>query len=593
MIKLHRHLCRFSTFYPEGDPAIPAALSTPSQPAVLSGIEHPLPSRREDYTCQAATRDGVVWYGAKTGLTRYDPAAAWPGDRVMYFSATRDLPHNEVLSLLPAAPEDERIYEALWVRTAEGAALLTMRWMDPEEKANHLLQESLEVVDRRGMYSQRHLARPRDLSSKLPYNESDNDGAFGCAFALAELMHYAVLRRQLGADHPEALRIKAVATRASEAMLLLCHVHKRGDGFIARTYLAPHEPIPDGLFFRLQGDGTAQVIDRPQARERGVEDKLIPAPAEIPVRLTHLFTDEGLSEAGLVYKGDTSSDEITLHFLHFLHLTQILGEEDPELCALACEACKRTMGHILDHGCALHDAFGEPTTWAKWSSEYFNSGFGWSDAPLNAIELLMYLRVTMAVTGEAGPWQAAYDDLVAKGYAALGSLHAQRFEAAAEEGGMSPNEWMMYGDHMLATCAFWPLIELEPDLGLRALYRQGYDTWRGSIAREHNPGYDIPYLLACPGAPVDLGLMEHWFYRSPASRLASPVSVEARADITAVTHQNGYQETDRLLPDDERSIAKYDRNPWHFSGQGNDCLVESCYPYTFAFWLGKYYGILE
>jgi len=599
-IRLQRHLNRFTEFFPAGDPAIPPALYTLTPDPCTLPPDLPLPSRRGDYTCQAESHGGVVWFGAKTGLTRYDPAAPCKADRVMYFSATRDLPSNQVLALLPAQTEDEGVFEALWALTTGGAARITMRWMTAEEKANHLLQENLDVVDRRGMISQRWLKRPRDPASKVNYNESDNDGCFGCAFAIAELLHYAVLRRELGPGHPETLRIKAVAARAAEAMLLLTYIPGRGDGFVARTYLAPHEPIPnEGFFFRKLGDGTAQVVPNASAVERGVAGMIIGAGAPVPERLARLYKDEGLSDAGLVYKGDTSSDEITLHFVHFYYLHLTLAEDDPELAALNIEACKNIMGHILDHGLQMHDAFGGPTLWAKWDQAYFSSGLGWIDACLNAAELLMYLRVTMAVTGKTGRWQAAYEDLLAKGYAQLGPKHAGRFEVMARREAMDLPESIMFGDHMLATAAFWPLILLEPDETLRELYRAGYKSWRGTIAREHNPGFDIPYMLACPGGigscpeePIDLELLERWFYRSPASRLASPISLETRADMPVRMYLNDYRETGWRLPDDERFIAKYNRSPWLYNSWGSDRLVDSCYPYTFAYWLGRYYGVI-
>jgi len=601
-IQLQRHLNRFSQFYEKGDPAIPPALYTltPELPD-LGGIALPLPSKRGDYTCSAGGRGGVTWYGARTGLTRYDPNAAWKPARMMYFSATRDLPSNEVLALLPVEPEGESVCEALWVLTTGGAALITMRWMTAEEKANRLLQENLDVVDRRGMISQRWLQRPRDPGSKVNYNESDNDGCFGCGFAIAELLHYAVLRRELGPDHPETKRIRAVAARASEAMLLLTYIPGRGDGFVARTYLAPHEPIPDeGFFFRKLGDGTAKVVPNASAVERGVAGLVVGAPAPVPERLARLYRDEGLTDAGLVYKGDTSSDEITLHFVHFYYLSETLAKDDPELAALNVQACKNVMEHILDHGLQMHDAFGGPTLWAKWDEAYFSGGLGWIDACLNATELLMYLRVAMAVTGESGPWRAAYDGLIARGYAELGPKHAERFEVMAGREDMDLPESIMFGDHMLATAAFWPLILLEPDEKLREIYRDGYRSWRGTIAREHNPGYDIPFLLtcpegtgSCPDESVDMGMLEQWFYRSPASRLASPVSMEIRADVPARVYRNDYRETGWRLPDDERFIAKYNRSPWLYTGRGSDRMVDSCYPYTFAYWLGRYYGILR
>ena len=597
---LQRHLNRFSQFYPKDDPAIPAELYS-AKPLIpdpsLLPPNLPTPSKRGDYTCQAATRDGIVWFGAKTGLTRYDPRARFEADQLMYFCARRDLPSSEVLALLPVEPEDESVYEAIWVLTPEGAARITMQWMTAEEKANHLLQESLDIVDRRGMFSQRWLAMPRDMSSALPYNESDNDGCFGCGFALAELMHYAVLRRERGPDHPETQRIKQIATRASEAMLLLTFIPGREDGFVARTYLAPHEPVPDGYFFRKLGDGTAEVVNTARAVAAGVAGQRLNAKGEIPARLAKLYKDENLTDAGLVYKGDTSSDELTLHFLHILYLKEIMAEDDPELVALGVQACKNIMGHLIDHGREMHDAFGTSTTWGKWSTSYFNSGIGWVDACLNSAEYLMYLRTTMAVTGEAGRWKEEFDACIADGYAELGPKHAERFEVMAQSEGVDLTESIMYGDHMLASTTFWPLITLETDDKLRETYRRAFKSWRGSIAREHNPGYDIPFHLACPEEALNWEKMERWFYRSPASRLAASVSLSNRHDTPLRLYRGGYKETGFLLPDDERFIAKYDRNPHEYrnwdDGDGTDRLVESCYVYTFAYWLGRYYGLFE
>ena len=594
-IQLQRHLNRFNKFYPDSDPAIPPELYclTP-EPCALLPESCPLPSRRRDYSCQAVTRDGVLWFGAKTGLTRYDPTAEWQADRVMYFSARRDIPSNEILALLPVAPDSENVNEALWVLTAGGAALITMRWMTAEEKANLLLQENLDVVDRRGMFTQRMLSRPRDLTSAVPYNSSDNDGCFGCTFAMAEELHYAVLRRERGPAHPETLRVKAIATRAAEAMLLLTYLPGRGDGFVARSYQTAHEPVPDdGVYFRKLGDGTARVENTTFAIKNGWAGMVIDASTPVPERLARLYKNENnLGDAGISYKGDTSSDEITLHFVHCYYLHETLGKDDPELAELNAQACRNMMDHILGHGYEMHDAFGGPTTWAKWSPDYFAHGLGWTDACLNAAELLMYLRVTMAVTGEQGRYREAYDALIADGYAELGPLHAERFDKMARAEDMDLPESIMFGDHMLATAAFWPLILLEDDPALRETCRAGYKSWRGTVAREHNPGFDIPFLLACPDEHIDMLKLEHWFYRSPASRLASPVSLECRADMPVKYYRNDYRETGFLLPDDERFIAKYNRSPWLYTGRGTDSMVDSCYPYTFAYWLGRYYNIV-
>jgi len=595
-IQLKRHLNRFSEFYPKGSKRIPRQLreAKPQAPD-LSAFPLPLPSKKADYTCYAESRDGVVWYGAKTGLTRYDPGAPDKADRVQYFSALRDLPDNEVKALWLDTPSQECDYEVLWVLTAQGAAKLTMRWLTAEEKANLLLQESLDIVDRRGMMTQRHLSVPHRADTPLPYNESDNDGCFGCGFAIGELMHYAVLKRELGPDHPETLRIKKIATRASEAMLLLMTISGRGDGFVARTYLLPTEPVPnDGLYFRKLGDGTAQVVTTRRTLENEQAGVLIDASHPVPARLAKLYEDAGCDGTGLVYKGDTSSDELTLHYVHLYYLHEIMAEDDPELVQLGVEAGKATMAHIIDHGFEMHDYHGGPTTWAKWSERYFSFGsLGWVDACLNAAEILMYLRVVMAITGEEGRWKEAADYLVSKDYPAFTPQHESRFTQLTMAARLDATEDIMYGDHMLATAAFWPLILLEPDEGLREVLRKGYVTWRGSIGREFNPGYDLPFHLACPGEPLDWARLERWFYRFGPSRLASPVSLTPRHDMPVRVRRGGEKETGFLLPPDESVITKYDRNPNAYTeGDPSDRTVESCYVYTFAYWFGRYYGMI-
>ena len=596
-IPLRRSLNRFAEIYPKGSPRIPAELRGVKNDAPdLSGVNLPLPSRRSEYTCSAPGKDGATWFGAATGLVRWNPAAPRKEDRVWYFSAPRYLPDNEVLAIMPVEPAGEGEHEVLWVRTKHGAAKLTLRWLGGEEKANLLLQESLDVVDRRGMFSQRGLAVPYQLSTAVPYNECDNDGCFGSGFTVAEILHYATLRRELGEDHPETQRVRAIATRGAEAQLLLLYISGRGDGFPARTYLTPHEPLPTGgMFFRKRADGLAECLPTLDAVQKGRAGVTVNCSAPVPDRLAKLYRDEGFEDVGIVYKGDTSSDETTLHYVHLWHLHTFLGPDDPELDALAVQAGASLLNHIIDNGYEVHDAFGGPTTWAKWSPRYFEFGsLGWYDACLNAAELLMKLRVMMEIDPENTRWPETYEKLMAEGYGDLTPLHLDRLHQSSSSDGIEETENIMFGDHMLATAAFWPLITLEPDPARKAVFQRGYASWRPSIGREYNPGYDLPFHMACPDAWIDWERLEHWFYHSPASRLAAGVNVTGRHDMPVRIRWGKGEETGWLLPDDERFIAKYDRNPNEYKDrEGGERCVESCYVYTFAYWIGRYYGFFE
>ena len=594
-ISLPSTLIRDVRVFAKDDPAVPAELFTSvceeTRPD-FTKIRTPLPAKKSEYTCFAQT-NRAVWMGAPNGVTRYEPEAARAADTVMLFSAERSLSDPRVLALYAPDPEKEEI----WALTETAVSRIALQEVSPEIKAQRLTEESLRWVDRHGMVTQRDLARARTPESRVPYGHSDNSGSFTAAFAVGELFKYAYYRRKYGSAHPLAAAAKKSAVRATEACQLLMYISCRGNGFVARTFLTPNEPLPDdGLFYRIE-NGEATCLSTSQSREMGLAGKVIPAAAEVPRRLRHLYEDEGFTINGITYKGDTSSDEITHQYLLIYFAHQILGEEDPELDDIIKTSAKNTLRHIIENGNRLLECNGEPTTWAKWDEDYFASPIGWSDACLNAAELLMYHKVVMAVTGETGEWERNYRRLVEeRGYAALSAKHDMRFHISAGNGGLEQVEELMYGDNMLATCAYWLLITLETDESLKELYRAGYRGWNGTFRREHNPAYDFPFMLSCPDDPIDTEMLCDWFRRENGSRLAAGVCVRGRQDVPLRYRFGGMKEVSWLLMPDERAISKYDRNPYAYCDTHNHngvCHLESCYVYTFAFWLGKYFGLIE
>ena len=94
---LKPHLTRKITFMKKDDARVPQALfETVNTAPDLKGFPYPLPSKKSDYTCSAEGNNGVIWYGAKTGLTRYDAKAERPEDIIMFFSAHKHLDNNNV-----------------------------------------------------------------------------------------------------------------------------------------------------------------------------------------------------------------------------------------------------------------------------------------------------------------------------------------------------------------------------------------------------------------------------------------------------------------------------------------------------------------
>ncbi len=589
-IKLRTTLNRFCSFYAKDDAAIPQQLfSAKAEVPDLSGIRYPLPSRKKDYTCSAVSADGVLWLGSEGGVTRWDAEAEDDDDKAMHFTANRYLFDNKVVSMIPDGDK------GVWVQTETGVTHIEMKPLSTREKAEMLLDESLKIVNRRGMMSQKRLAVARDFSSKVPYGHSDNDGGFSSWFSVGTLFRFATLRRELGDEAPETVAAKELAIRTCETCLLHLYVSKRGNGFVARSYLAPDEPIPDdGLFYRIQGD-KAVGVETTDTVKKGIFGLEIDASAPIPERLRRCFTEHGYTEDGLVYKGDTSSDEITAHFLNMLFSHMFLQDVDPDLDELIKQSAKNLMSHIVDNGYQLMECNGKPTTWAKWNLDYFNSFMGWTDACLNSAELLAYLKVTEYITGEQR-WTDEYNKLLDMGYADLTLKHYNRaYQTSLVEGNDIAAE-LMYGDNMLAVSSFWMLSILEKDEKLLDIYTRAFDTWRGTVCRENNPGYEYPFALSVGCDGLDLEQNAKWFERFNVSRLAAGVSMETRFDVAKKHRWNyDYIETSFKLQPDEHFIAKYDRNPWEYKNEdsGGMYVVESCYVYTFAYWIGKYYGFIE
>lgn len=594
-VKLPYVLAREIKIYEKTDSAVPKALFENmgnGVPDELSSVRGELPSKREAYTCFAKT-DKALWMGADNGLTRFEKNADFDSDRVMLFSAKRHLADNKVLSVY--APD--KAEESVWVLTETAVTHIRLVKISAEEKAQRLTEETHKYIDRHGLVTQRYLTRDHDPASRLPYGHSDNSGAFTAAFAMGELFKYAYYRDKYGKDNPLSVEAKKSAVRATEACQLLMYISCRNNGFVARTFLSPDEPVPDdGFFYRIE-NGKAICLPTTKSKRSRRSGLVIPAVYCVPKRLAHLYEDEGYTIEGMVYKGDTSSDEITPHYMlmYFAHL--ILGEEDPELDEIIKTSAKNTLRHIITNGNRLMDCFGKPTKWGRWDKKHFAFGIGWADAPLKTAELLMYHKVVMAITGEKGEWEESYNRLVNKDkYAEISAKHEKRLDVLSALCHREPVEGMMYGDHIVATGAYWLLVTLEEDEKLRQIYRNGLRGWNGTLRREHNPVYDFPYMLTCPDDEIDTSLLADWFRRQNVSNLAASVNVTNRNDVKVITRLSGKKETASLLMPDERSITKYDRNPYDFLDEDvsdGTKLIESCYVYTTAFWMGKYYGFIE
>lgn len=490
----------------------------PAIPKSLSGESPPMPAG--GVTAVAMAADGAVWFGTSEGLIRFDPKAA-PEERRQYFAGKRYLPDDRVRAI---APDGAR---GVWVRTETGVAHIELRPMSLAEKAAYFERRIRDRHDRYGMVADSHLREPGNLATSQPAS-SDNDGLWTAIYAAAECFRYAVT------GSPEAL---AGARKSAEAVLFLEQVTGR-PGFPARSWVRKGDPRPSDGEWHWTPDGAIQ------------------------------------------WKGDTSSDEIVGHFFLFGVAWDLLP--DPALHSRIAGAAGRIMDHILDNGYHLIDVDGQPTRWGRWSPAYFATPTGRPDSPLNALELLAFLKTAEHVTGNrrygAEYRRVAFDMKYAE-------LTTRLLELREE---------LNYSDEELAMLSFYPLFRYERDPKLLGLYREALDQWWRNMQREKNPLWTFIYLQGRPEAPVDLHGAVRTLYRIPMDLIQWTVKNSHRADVQMAGQPDRFQRPEALtlLAPDERPVMKWNGNPFRIDGGNGGRSEDDGAFFLLPYWMGRHLKIL-
>jgi len=466
-----------------------------------------------------AASDGAVWYATDRGVIRFDPHLA-PSDQKQYFAGMRYLADDEVRQMMP----DQAA--GMWVRTKTGVSHIELRVMTLAAKTEIFEARVRKRHDRHGLVSPSSLRVPGDLSTSQP-RDDDNDGLWTSMYAAAECFRYAVTKS------PQAL---VNAKKSIEAVLFLEEVAGKR-GFPARSYIRRGEPMPrDGQW--------------------------------------HWTTD-----GAYYWKGDTSSDEVVGHLFLYAVATDLLP--DAGLKKKIAATTTRIMNHILDHGYDLVDVTGKPTTWGRWSSQYFHDAP--ADSALNSVELLSFLRSAVHITGNSR-YESEYQKLALKmGYAQL----ATRYRELREE--------INYSDEELAMLSFYCLFHYERDEGqLARYYRPALNEWWENERREENPLWTFIYAVAQPTMPVDFESAARTLYRLPMETVGWSVQNSQRKDVVMDSARDrfGHTQARTLLPPDERPVMKWNANPFEIDGDSGGRGEDDGAAFLLPYWLGRYHGFL-
>ncbi len=493
-----------------------------------------------DVRCVRRAPDGTMWVGTTLGVARYD-GRSWS-----LRHSKRWLLHDEVRDIAFDAEG------TAWIATAGGVSAIRRVTTTLTAKADHYLRICLaRHVREPGLVEKCRLDPPGDLRTFKP-RDDDNDGQYTSMYLAMESFRYAATK---------AADARANARKAFDALHFLQTVTET-PGFIARTV------VP--ATWTQMADANRTLTDREQATDR-VRD---PRDKYVAVRWRPSRDGKWL------WKGDTSSDEITGHFYGYLMYFDFAAD-DTERPRVAAHV-RRVMDAIIDGGYTLKDLDGRHTRWAVWSPEKLNGDPDWQfERGINSVEILSYLKTTYRITGDE-KYQQHYLDLLHKHHYADNVLKAKTTDPA----------WRTHIDEELLALAYPALLLHETDPALRALYRRSLDAWYAECHRDQSPFFDFLYA-SLTGEPPDPMPAVRFLRDAPLDLIRWCVDNSTREDLRIVRYPEMERpQTDRILPPSERGVIRWDDNPY-LPVQGDDGETESDGVFwLLPYWMGRHYGYI-
>lgn len=411
-------------------------------------------------------------------------------------------------------------------------------------------------------------------------------------------------------------------------------VFRNIEGYIARSYHVndpENDPVPywDGVFFKKvqDPDGRMLSVRIPTSSDKGddLPDFLtVDSSYEIPERLRRLYTAETDPKSGrhwqdddIIYKCDTSNDELTGHYAVWQLAYDILGEDDPELREMISVIAERHARHIAENGYAHTDAGGQPTSWARMTREYYlnRDCEGYQDGPLGTMILLQLFKVAHHVTGNER-WNEEYRKLALEEpyrYADFISEHYERYENSIKyflhddtlsSETMFPMvvKTMNYSDTRMAAVAYYTISQLEDDPELLEKYRKGADCWWRLEKYGRDVEWSLVYQLMYPdreqydafGRPCK-DVLAWQLSRFPISQREMMIDNTTRSDAYEEDEMLWYRNTETMIPYavamDERGGMGTD---FFKAKQGsNRKILKGAYNMIMPYWIGRYHGLIS
>ena len=475
----------------------------------------------EEVTSLAIDKNDRIWIGTTQGVILYTP---YEEGRQWYYRAGKRYLINDAISDIELTDESMPVY----FNTSEGISKIDAVKRTLAQKANIIESRMTKWHRRLGMIAGCSLDDAENPTSR----DNDNDGLWTSYHVVAMSLAYA---------------------STSD----VAYLNSAKEGMHAMIMLQNASGIP-GLVAR----SVVPIEQRDQKSEQWRE------------------TPDGK----LLWKSDTSSDEIDGHFFAFYAYWEHIAKRDKEESALIQKQISTVMNYIVDNNYQLIDWDGGRTRWGFWNPELLNDDpEHYIENGLNAAQILSFLKVSYYITGDK-KFKEHYDYLVTEhGY--LGNVLLEKKVFPDENN---------HSDNQLGFCALYPLLQLEFDPKARNALQRTVRRHYQTLSRD---GSAFFYFAA---ATIDLDYVDIKsavvnLRQIPTDRKQWKMVNSNRKDIVWSPFKSRFDREQLLnvLPADERNWGKWNGNPYYPDSGGDGRYEDDGASWLLAYWMGRYHGFIS
>jgi len=477
----------------------------------------------EEITSLAIDVNDNIWIGTTQGAILYKP---YSEERQWFYRAGKRYLIGDIIEDIALDQDGMTIN----FKTTAGISKIEFVKTTLSNKADILEKKLNERHRRMGMVAACLLDDPENPNS-YSIKDNDNDGLWTSYHVVAMSLAYATTGNRAFLES---------AKESMHAMIMLQNVSGT-PGLVARSVV----PIAE------RGRMSAQWREAPDGK--------------------------------LLWKSDTSSDEIDGHFFAFYAYWEHIAKNDPKEAALINKQITILMNYIVDNNYQLIDWDGERTRWGFWNPELLNdTPEHYGENGLNSAQILSFLKVAYYIT-ENKKFKEHYDQLITKhGYLANVLTEKKVFP-----------DMNNHSDNQLGFVALYPLLQLEYDPKARRALQTAVRRHYRTLARD---GSAFFYFAAATIDPdyVDIIGGVNNLRQIPTDRRQWKMTNSNRKDIIWNPYKTRFNRVQLLnvLPADERNFDRWNRNPYTAdSGKGGN-YEDDGGSWLLAYWMGRYHGFI-